>query len=166
MKRGILRLLFAVVLATSCDPDWALNPKNEGRAYIVNKTDADTIFRGYTSRGSLYTEHTISPGDTVCVSTAKWDEQENNWDKMIKAGCDPFLVTVAKREYSGITDDFDVYHHTITIVTSPTDSISWTFDIDNIGDDSIFNEANWVKEVSNDGFPTYHSWYYTLETKY
>ena len=132
MKRVVLLLLFAVVLATSCDPDWALNPKNEGRAYIVNKTDADIIFKGYTSRGSLYTEHTISPGDTVCVSIAKWDERENNWDKMIKAGWNPFLATVAKREYSGITGNFDVYHHTITIATSPTNSISWTFDIDNM----------------------------------
>ena len=84
-------------------------------------------------------------------------------DKMIQAGWDPFLATVAKREYSVITGDFDVYHHTITIVTSPTDSISWTLDVDNIKDDSIFNEANWVKEVSNEGYPTYHSWYYTIE---
>ena len=165
MKRVVLLLFFAVVLATSCDPDWALNPKNEGRAYIVNKTDADIIFRGYTSRGSLYTEHTISPGNTVCVSTATWDERENNWDKMIKAGWNPFLATVAKREYSGISGDFEVYHHTITIATTPTDSISWTFDIDNIEVDSIFNESNWVKEVSNEGYPTCHSWYYTLEGK-
>lgn len=165
MKRVVSLLLFAVVMVTSCDPDWALNPKNEGRAYIVNKTDADIIFRGYTSRGSLYTEYTISPGNTVCVSTVKWDERENNRDKMIKAGWDPFLATVAKREYSGISGDFEVYHHTITIITSPTDSISWAFDIDNIEDDSIFNEENWVKEVSNDGFPIYHSWYYTLEDK-
>lgn len=164
MKRVLLLLLFIGVLATACDPEWALNPQNEGSAYIVNKTDADIIFRGYTSfSGLLYTEVIISPGDTVCVSTAAWDERENNWDNMIKAGWDPFLATVAKREYSGITGDFDVYHHTITIVTSPTDSISWTLDIDNIKDDSIFNEANWVKEVSNEGYPTYHSWYYTIE---
>ncbi len=163
MKRVLLLLLFIGVLATACDPEWALNPQNVGSAYIVNKTDTDIIFRGYTSRGSLYTEYIIFSGDTVCVSTAAWDERENNWDNMIKAGWDPFLETVAKREYSGITGDFDVYHHTITIVTSPTDSISWTLDVDNIKDDSIFNEANWVKEVSNEGYPTYHSWYYTIE---
>ena len=163
MKRVVLLLLFIGVLATACDPEWALNPQNEGSAYIINKTDADIIFRGYTSWGPLYTEYTISPCDTVCVSTAAWDERANNWDNMIKAGWDPFLATVAKREYSGITGDFDVYHHTITIVTSPTDSISWTLDVDNIKDDSIFNEANWVKEVSNEGYPTYHSWYYTIE---
>ena len=163
MKRVLLLLLFIGVLATSCDPDWALNPKNEGRAYIVNKTDANIIFRGYTTKGSLYTEYTIPPGDAVCVSTSVWDERENNWDKMIKAGWNPFLATVAKREYSGISGDFEVYHHTITIVTSPTDSISWTLDVDNIEDDSIFNELNWVKEVSKEGYPTYHSWYYTIE---
>lgn len=163
MKRVVLLLLFIGVLATACDPEWALNPQNVGSAYIVNKTDADIIFRGYTSWGPLYTEYTISPGDTVCVSKASWDERSNNWNKMIQAGWDPFLATVAKREYSGITGDFDVYHHTITIVTSPTDSISWTLDVDNIKDDSIFNEANWVKKVSSDGYPTYHSWYYTIE---
>lgn len=164
MKRVLLLLLFIGVLATACDPEWALNPQNEGSAYIVNKTDADIIFRGYTSfSGLLYTEVIISPGDTVCVSKASWDERSNNWNKMIQAGWDPFLATVAKRWYSGITGDFDVYHHTITIVTSPTDSISWTLDVDNIKDDSIFNEANWVKEVSNEGYPTYHSWYYTIE---
>ena len=97
MKRVLLLLLFIGALATSCDPDWALNPRNEGRAYIVNKTDTDIIFRGYTSWGSLYTEYTISPGNTVCVSTATWDERENNWDNMMKAGWDPFLATVAKR---------------------------------------------------------------------
>lgn len=163
MKRVLLLLLFIGVLATACDPEWALNPQNVGSAYIVNKTDADIIFRGYTSWGPLYTEVIISPGDTVCVSKASWDERSNNWNKMIQAGWDPFLATVAKRWYSGITGDFDVYHHTITIVTSPTDSISWTLDVDNIKDDSIFNEANWVKEVSNEGYPTYHSWYYTIE---
>ena len=163
MKRVLLLLLFIVVLATACDPEWALNPQNEGSAYIVNKTDADIIFRGYTSRGSLYTEYIIFSGDTVCVSATYWDERSNNWNKKVKAGWDPFLAAVAKREYSGITGDFDVYHHTITIVTSPTDSISWTLDVDNIKDDSIFNEANWVKEVSNEGYPTYHSWYYTVE---
>ena len=163
MKRVLLLLLFIGVLATACDPDWALNPQNEGSAYIVNKTDADIIFRGYTSWGSLYTEYTISPCYTVCVSTATWDERVNNWDNMIKAGWDPFLATVAKREYSGITGDLNVHHHTITIVTSPTDSISWTLDVDNIEDDSIFNELNWVKEVSKEGYPTCHSWYYTIE---
>ena len=163
MKRVLLLLLFIGVLATACDPDWALNPQNEGRAYIVNKTDADIIFRGYTSWGSLYTEHTISPGNTVCVSTATWDEHANNWDNMIKAGWDPFLATVAKRGYYGKTGDLDAHHHTITIVTSPTDSLSWTLDVDNIEDDSIFNESNWVKEVSTEGHPIYHSWYYTIE---
>ena len=163
MKRVILLLLFVVALATSCDPDWALFPQNEGRAYIVNKTDADIVFRGYTSRGSLYTEHIISSGDTVCVSTASWDERSNNWNKMVEADWDPFLATVAKREYSGITGDLDAHHHTITIVTSPTDSLSWTLDVDNIEDDSIFNESNWVKEVSTEGHPICHSWYYTIE---
>lgn len=165
MKRTIVILLFAVVLATSCDPDWALNPKNEGRAYIVNKTDADIIFRGYTSWGSLYTELTIPSGDTVCVSTATWDERSNNWNKMVEAGWDPFLATVAKREFSGATEDFSEYHHTISIVTSPTETLSWTLDIKNIEDDSIFNESNWVKNVSNDGFPISHSWYYIMEAK-
>lgn len=163
MKRVILLLLFVVTLATSCDPDWALFPQNEGRAYIVNKTDADIVFRGYTSRGSLYTKHIISSGDTVCVSTASWDERSNNWNKMVEAGWDPFLATVAKREYSGITDDFEIYHHTISIVTSPTETLSWTLDINNIEVNSIFNESNWVKEISNDGFPIYHSWCYTVE---
>lgn len=139
MKRVILLLLFVVALATSCDPDWALFTQNEGRAYIVNKTDADIVFRGYTSRGSLYTEHIISSGDTVCVSTASWDERSNNWNKMVEAGWDPFLATVAKREYFGITDDFEIYHHTISIVTSPTETLSWTLDINNIEVNSIFN---------------------------
>lgn len=163
MKRVILLLLFVVALATSCDPDWALFPQNEGRAYIVNKTDADIVFRGYTSRGSLYTEHIISSGDTVCVSTASWDERSNNWNKMVEAGWDPFLATVAKREYSGVTEDFSEYHHTISIVTSPTETLSWTLDINNIEANSIFNESNWIKEVSSDGYPIYHSWYYTIE---
>ena len=163
MKRVLLLLLFIGVLATACDPDWALNPQNEGRAYIVNKTNADIIFRGYTSWGSLYTEYTISPGDTVCVSTATWDEHANNWDNMIKAGWDPFLATVAKREYYGKTGDLDTHHHTITIVISSTESLSWTLDVDNIEDDSIFNESNWVKVVSTEGHPIHHSWYYTIE---
>lgn len=164
MKRTVLLLLFAGILTTACDPDWALNPQNEGRAYIVNKTDADIIFRGYTSfSGSLYAEVAISSGDTVCVSTATWDERSNNWNKMVEAGWDPFLATVAKREYSRITDDFEIYHHTISIVTSPTVTLSWTLDINNIEVNSIFNESNWVKEISNDGFPIYHSWCYTVE---
>ena len=163
MKRIVLLLLFVGIFTTACDPDWALFPGNEGSAYIVNKTDADIVFRGYTSHGSLYTEHIISSGDTVCVSTASWDERSNNWNKMVEAGWDPFLATVAKREYSGITGDLDAHHHTITIVTSPTDSFSWTLDVDNIEDDSIFNESNWVKEVSTKGHPIYHSWHYTIE---
>ena len=163
MKRILLLLLFIGALAISCDPDWVLNPHNEGRAYIVNKTDTDIIFRGYTSWGSLYTGYTISPGNTVCVSTATWDEQANNWGNMIKAGWDPFLATVAKREYYGKTGTLDAHHHTITIVTSPTDSLSWILDVDNIEENSIFNELNWVKEVSKEGYPTYHSWYYTVE---
>lgn len=57
MKRVLLLLLFIGVLATACDPDWALNPQNEGRAYIVNKTDADIIFRG-TPLGDRYIQNT------------------------------------------------------------------------------------------------------------
>lgn len=49
MKRVLSWLLFIGVLTTACDPDWALFSGNEGSAYIVNKTDADIIFRGYTS---------------------------------------------------------------------------------------------------------------------
>lgn len=140
MKRVILLLLFVVALATSCDPDWALFTQNEGRAYILLiRLMPIIVFRGYTSRGSLYTEHIISSGDTVCVSTASWDERSNNWNKMVEAGWDPFLATVAKREYSGITDDFEIYHHTISIVTSPTETLSWTLDINNIEVNSIFN---------------------------
>lgn len=165
MKKIVILLLFVVsLIMVACDPGWALNPENKGRAYIINKTDADVIFRGYILHtGSLCTELTIPSGDTVCVSAASWDKRENNWDNMIKAGWDPFLATVAKREYSGITGDFIVYHHTITIIKSPTDSISWTLDVDNIEDDSIFNESNWVKEVLNNGYPIYHSWFYILE---
>lgn len=140
MKRVILLLLFVVALATSCNPDWALFTQNEGRAYILLiRLMPIIVFRGYTSRGSLYTEHIISSGDTVCVSTASWDERSNNWNKMVEAGWDPFLATVAKREYSGITDDFEIYHHTISIVTSPTETLSWTLDINNIEVNSIFN---------------------------
>lgn len=140
MKRVILLLLFVVALATSCDPDWALFTQNEGRAYILLiRLMPIIVFRGYTSRGSLYTEHIISSGDTVCVSTASWDERSNNWNKMVEAGWDPFLATVAKREYSGITDDFEIFHHTISIVTSPTETLSWTLDINNIEVNSIFN---------------------------
>lgn len=140
MKRVILLLLFVVALATSCDPDWALFTQNEGRAYILLiRLMPIIVFRGYTSRGSLYTEHIISSGDTVCVSTASWDERSNNWNKMVEAGWDPFLATVAKREYSGITDDFEIYHHTISIVTYPTETLSWTLDINNIEVNSIFN---------------------------
>ena len=164
MKRVILLLLFVVALATSCDPDWALDPQNEGRAYIVNKTDTDIVFRGYTSfSGSLYTEVVIPPGDTICVSTATWDERSNNWNKMVEAGWNPFLATVAKREYSGATEDFSEYHHTISIVTSPTETLSWTLDINNIEVNSIFNESNWIKEISSEGYPVYHAWYYTVE---
>ena len=163
MKRIWLLLLFIVALATSCDPDWELFPGNEGSAYIVNKTDVDIIFRGYTSWGALYTEVVIPPGETVCISTVPWDERSNNWNKMIQAGWDSFLATVAKRLYSSITEDFSEYHHTISIVISPTESLSWTLDVDNIEDDSIFNESNWVKEVSTEGHPIYHSWYYTVE---
>lgn len=164
MKRIILYILCIATIATACDPDWALNPRNEGKAYIINKRDTDIIFRGYTSfSGSLYTECTISPGDTVCISYTSWDERANNWDKMVKAGWDPFLQTVALRLYSGNTGDFDVYHHTIEIATSLTESVSWTLDVDNIEDSSIFNENNWAKSLTSDSYYNYYSWHYSFE---
>jgi hypothetical protein len=97
------------------------------------------------------------------VSGDSWDERSNNWKKMVKAGWDPFLATVAKRDYSGITEDFNVYHHRISIVTSPTDSLSWTFDINDIEESSIFNESNWIKEESSDGYHNFYLWYYIFE---
>ena len=69
MKRVLLLLLFIGVLATACDPEWALNPQNEGRAYIVNKTDADIIFRGYTSWGVvIYRIHDFSMRYRMCFN--------------------------------------------------------------------------------------------------
>lgn len=163
MKRTILLLLFVVTLFTSCDPEWALDPRNKGGAYIINKSDADITFRAYSFTERLHCQYTISSGDTVQVSGVSWDERSNNWKKMVKAGWDPFLATVAKRDYSGITEDFNVYHHRISIVTSPTDSLSWTFDINNIEESSIFNESNWIKEESSDGYHNFYLWYYIFE---
>ena len=164
MKRTILLLLFVAALFTSCDPEWALDPRNQAGAYIINKTETDITFRAYSFTERLHCQYTISSGDTVRVSGATWDERENNWKKMVKAGWDPFLATVAKRDYSGITEDFDVYHQRISIVTSPTDSLSWTFDVNNIEESSIFNESNWIKEEDlDDGYFNFYSWYYLFE---
>ena len=166
MKRFVycLMAIVAASVMTSCDPEWALDPRNTGYAYVINNSDSDITFRGYTSfSGQLYTDISISPRDTVCVSATMWDERSNNWDDMIKAGWDPFLATVALREYSSITKDFDEWHHRISISTSPTDSISWTLDVDNIEDNSIFNELNWEKKVTNNGCFIKYSWTYTIE---
>lgn len=163
MKRTILLLLFVVTLFTSCDPEWALNPRNEGRAYIINKSESDITFRAYSFTGRLCRQFDISVGDTVEVSGCSWDERSTNWKKVLKAGWDPFLATVARRSYSSVTEDFNAYHHEISIVTSPTDSLSWTFDINNIEESSIFNESNWIKEESSDGYHNFYLWYYIFE---
>ena len=163
MKRTILLLLFAAALATSCDPEWALDPQNQGRAYIINRSEADITFRAYSFTERLHCQYTISSGDTVQVSGTAWDERSNNGNKMVKAGWDPFLATVALRYYSSITEDFGVYHQRISIITSPTDSLSWAFDIDNIEEESIFDESNWIKEESGDGYHNIYSWYYIFE---
>ena len=163
MKRMILLLLFVAALLASCDPEWALDPRNQAGAYIINKTEADITFRAYSFTERLHCQYTISSGDTVLVSGAMWDERENNWKKMVKAGWDPFLATVAKRDYSSITEDFNVYHQRISIVTSPTDSLLWTFDINNIEENSFFNESNWIKEEWGDGYHNFYSWYYLFK---
>lgn len=163
MKPIILLLLFVGVLTTSCDPEWALDPRNEGRAYIINKSKSDITFRAYSFTGRLCHQCDISIGDTVEVSGCSWDERSNNWEKVLKAGWDPFLATVARRSYSSVTEDFNAYHHEISIVTSPTDSLSWTFDVNNIEENSIFNELNWIKEESSDGYHNLYSWYYIFE---
>ena len=163
MKPIILLLLFVGVLTTSCDPEWALNPRNEGRAYIINKSESNITFRAYSFTERLHCQYIISSGDTVQVSGVSWDERSDNWKKMVKAGWDPFLATVARRSYSSVTEDFNAYHHEISIVTSPTDSLSWTFDVNNIEENSIFNELNWIKEESSDGYHNLYSWYYIFE---
>ena len=35
MKRVLLFYLAMTAIVTACDPDWAMNPKNQGYAYIL-----------------------------------------------------------------------------------------------------------------------------------
>lgn len=156
-------LLFIGALATACDPDWALNPQNEGYAYVINNTGDDITYESYLFNGNLATQHSIAPRDTVYVACTSWDERMPNWDKIVKAGWDPFLDAIAGSDYDGISEELFVRIPTIKIITSPTNTISWTLDMNNIEEDSIFNEANWTKEISNDGYHTFYSWYYTIE---
>mgnify|MGYP003547064135 CR=1 FL=1 len=138
MKPNLMFLLCVAAFFTACDPDWALHPKNQGWAYIVNESESDITFKGYsllTER--LYTQRTISPGDTVCISSSSWDERASSWDKVEAAGWDPFLATVAKREYLVNLDKFNEMHHKISILTSPDDSLSWVLDVNAIEEDSI-----------------------------
>ena len=160
MKRTLF-FLALVAIVTACDPDWALNPRNQGYAYIVNESESDIVFKGYTLlTGGLHTEKTIHPGDTVCVSATSWDERASSWDEVEAAGWDPFLATFAKRSYMTNLDEFNEMHHTVSILTSPTDSLSWVLDINNIGDDSIFNESNWEKdEYESEGYFNNFAWY-------
>ena len=165
MKLNLMFLLCIAALFTACDPDWALHPKNQGWAYIVNESESDITFKGYsllTER--LYTQRTISPGDTVCISSSSWDERASSWDKVEAAGWDPFLATVAKRGYLVNLDKFNEMHHKISILTSPDDSLSWVLDVNAIGEDSIFNEANWEKEeYESEGYFNNIAWYYKFE---
>lgn len=165
MKRLILSITAILLIFTACDHEWQLHPKNQGWAYIVNDSESDITFRGYALfTGGLHTEKTIHPGDTVCVSAVAWDERQSNWDKVLDAGWDPFLATFAQRYYMTNRDEFNELHHTVSILTSPKDSISWTLDIRNIEDGSIFNESNWKKEEpNNEGYYTNFEWYYTVK---
>lgn len=164
MKRIILSFVTILVTLTACDPDWALNPKNQGWAYIVNDSESDIIFRGYSLfTGRLHTEKTIHPGDTVCVSAKAWDERTPNWDVIVEAGWDPFLATFAQREYMINRKEFNEMHHMVSILTSPDDSISWTLDIMKIESESIFNETNWEKkEYQSEGHFNNFAWYYSF----
>ena len=165
MKRTLLFFLALTVIVTACDPDWALNPRNQGWAYIVNKSESDIVFKGYTLfTGEIYTEKTIHPGDTVCVSTASWDERASSWDKIEAAGWDPFLATFAQREYMVNRDEFNEMHHKVSISTSSDYSVSWVLDVNHIEDDSIFNESNWdMEEFESEGYFRNYAWYYTFE---
>lgn len=131
----------------------------------MNESESDITFKGYsllTER--LYTQRTISPGDTVCISSSSWDERASSWDKVEAAGWDPFLATVAKREYLVNLDKFNEMHHKISILTSPDDSVSWMLDVNAIEEDSIFNEANWEKEeYESEGYFNNIAWYYKFE---
>lgn len=163
MKQIILSLLFFATLTTACDSEWALDPQNQGRAYIINKSEGDITFKAYTQNsGSLYKHFTIHPGDTVCVSGNGGYERSPNWNRLVAARWEPFLATVAEQSYMSGNK---IHHlqHTISILTSPTDSISWTLDLENIPDDSIFNESNWEKDVSDGGYHNDSSWFYTFE---
>lgn len=164
MKRTVLFFLALTAIVTACDPDWALHPQNNGWAYIVNETESDIVFKGYTLfTGGIHTEKTIHPGDTVCVSATSWDERASGWDEVEAAGWDPFLATFAQRNYMTNLDKFNEMHHTVSILTSPVDSISWVLDVSNIEDDSIFNESNWEKdEFESEGYFNNSAWYYTF----
>lgn len=162
MKKVFISLLSTVVCFMACDPDWALDPKNQGQAFIVNESDNEITFRAYTlNTGSLHTEYTIPPGDTVKVSSTAWDERSSNWEEISAAGWDPFLATVALRSYDVRIDKFNNLHHMISIITSPDDSTSWILDVDNIEKYSIFNEDNWEKKELSDDNHTHIDWYYS-----
>ena len=165
MKRVILFFLALTSIVTACDPEWALYPRNQGYAYIVNESEFDIVFKGYTLfTGSLHTEKTIHPGDTICVSSTAWDERSSNWKEIEAAGWDPFLSAFAQRDYMVIHDEFNEMHHMVSILTSPVDSVSWILDINNIEDDSIFNESNWDKEeFESEGYYRNRAWYYTFK---
>ncbi len=165
MKRMVLLFLALTTIVTACDPDWALNPRNQGRAYIVNESETYIVFKGYTLlSGSLYTEKTIHPGDTVCVSSTAWDERSPNWKEMEAAGWNPFLATFAQRDYMVNRGGFNEMHHTVSIFTSPVDSVSWILDVNNIEYYSIFNESNWKKEeFESDGYFRNFAWYYRFK---
>ena len=165
MKRTLFFFLALTAIVTACDPEWALNPRNQGYAYIVNESESDIVFKGYTLfTGSLYTEKSIHPGDTICVSSTGWDERSPYWGEIETAGWDPFLSTFAQRHYNIKDDRFNDMHHSVSILPSPTDSISWVLDVNNIEDDSIFNESNWDKEeFESDGYYRNHVWYYTFK---
>ena len=163
MKRTILLLLFVAFLATSCDPEWALDPRNQAGAYIINRAETDITFKSYSFSGRLHYQYDISVGDTVCVSGSSWDERSNYWQKLVKAGWEPFLDVIAYSDYQHESGELQYLFPTISILTSPTDSLSWTLDVNNIEENSIFNESNWIKEESNDGYHNLYSWYYICE---
>jgi hypothetical protein len=55
-------------------------------------------------------------------------------------------------------------HHTVSILTSPDDSVFWVLDVRAIEDDSIFNESNWeMEEFETEGYFKNFAWYYTFE---
>lgn len=164
MKKIIILVLSSMVFICACDPEWALHPKNQGWAYIVNESESDIIFRGYgLLTGGLNTQKTIHPGDTVCVSSASWDERSSNWNEIQTAGWDPFIATLAQRYYMVNRDEFNEKHHLISILTSPNDSVSWILNVNLIEEDSIFNEANWeLEEFESEGYYNNFAWYYTF----